>query len=292
MILRSVIIAVLLLLLYSCVVYSLQERRWFFPVEHQNQHNMMRAEEFIYDGYHTNIVVVGSSMAVRLEMGNPPDEVFILAFDGGSPFMGIEIIEQSGVRPECILVEINTILNDCDERFISHVFNSGLSKVKECYLPMRSSYSPARLVQGILRILSVIYKRHIETNYEGMCHGDIEENNALQQRILALEKSGDNVVPDTEELRFAINKLKSDIKKIRSRGVRVVLFEMPQHENNMNSVYMQKIRSSVLDLCRNEDIRFISVPEHTYETSDFIHLTATSAKKYMKYLYSMVSDNS
>lgn len=162
------------------------------------------------------VLLVGSSLTFRLSDSYfRPMKITNIAFGGGSPLTGLEIVASYPKLPELILVETNVMIWPDDPDIVRRFSYSGTEtfsvvrpiQTVATYLEQRSSGQP-RAVDAELLL------RSAPANYD----------NALYVERAVAQWSGDQF---DAQIKAHVGKLGALVDGLRSRGARVYFFEMP-----------------------------------------------------------------
>ena len=129
--------------------------------QNQWQSNLVFAQEYIYSSQTPKAVVLGSSLASRLDKDLLESVgIYNLAFGGGSVQSGLEIIRRSNKIPQILYIETNVLFErDVDSAMLGILFDPLLFRARY-YLPaLQEKYQPLNIfVNFILRVnLWLIY---------------------------------------------------------------------------------------------------------------------------------------
>ncbi len=116
---KILIIFISLFIGYNFYLYIKQPEVTIY--QNQWQGNMVFAQDFIY-GTKSDTIIVGSSMAARLERSFLPKDIYNISFGGGSALTGLEILRKLDFTPKTIYVETNIIFRTKDKKMIDNLF--------------------------------------------------------------------------------------------------------------------------------------------------------------------------
>lgn len=267
----SALAGFLLLCLAYSVLVSVAPAETLFALN-DRQANRLRAERWLYRPPAAATVVVGSSLAARLEGALPADEYHVLAFGGGSSLTGLELLARGPRLPERVLVEGNVLTRGTDHELIKVLFTPGLASLRRALPLLRQENQPlvyalAKLVDaGALSaggqaasalMTSEFFEGLVDIQRRAMAHVD----SAQAQRVAA--------------------EMARRISEIQRRGVEVVILEMPIHPELVDSPASRLARSKMGELAKACGCVVIGPAVGAeYPTTDGLHLTADAAERF------------
>ncbi|WP_457747007.1 hypothetical protein [Sulfurimonas sp.] len=235
--------------------------------QNQWQQNYAYAQNFIY-GNKANNIIVGSSMAARMQNNFLPKNFYNLSFSGGSVLTGLEIIKRSGFVPKNIYIETNLIFRDKDESLLNALFYPIIWRIKQYIPALQIKYQPLNVVMSKLRTsYGKTHKEHIK-----------EKRN---EKIFHLSMTRQLTNYNQEPKNYANNlaNLEQLIEYFKNKGVHIVFFEMPMEKQLQESVKILTQRKILADVFSNQ---YVQVADNNYTTADGIHLLYSSAYKFSK----------
>ncbi len=237
----------------------------------QWQENRIRIEHYLFSSTQNEprCVITGSSLSTRIKMDVFDSNDYNLALAGGSAFTGLSTVAQSEKKPLCVLIESNLTLKRAPDttliqRYfhpIFHTFYSWFPLFREGYQPavMLASHLKRKQPSPVLDQVASNFDEHLNAQLEA-------ESKALT----------------TEELSLIEERLTSLIKKIQSRGIKAMSFDVPRHPKLLNSSQHLQLKRALtkiyLDL--NVEELKIKVRELPDQTEDGQHLTHSSARRF------------
>ena len=274
--LKSALLFVLLAVLYTIAVAVLKPESTF--VQNQYQGNFIFAQDFIYLKEKPSNIIVGSSMATRMKF-KKEDKVYNLAFGGGGPLTGLEIIRRSGFVPKVIYIESNVFAMDVDESFLDKLFTPVLFELRGKIIAFQEKYQ-------VLNIVGSIIYSFAGRSQEEKLHQEVDK--AL------LDKLVDSTL--TSPQKFKINKAihskwHNNIEYFKEKGTKLVFFEMP----NDSRLVKTEERNALRIFIKTEFPVITYVEENnsddSYKTADGIHLTWKSAIDFTEYFRKNILDD-
>lgn len=278
MILRSVLTALTLLLLYTILII------WFHDsIRHTGQtsyqRNLVKAEDYLYEANsHYDMVLVGSSMSERLLMDSLPGPCYNLAMSGLSSLDGLQLIKQSAHWPRLIYVELNTLDRGQTSDLVRSFTNSRRQLVHQ-YLPfLRQKYQPVGVVKSVLR--SWTYGQTQFVDFGGGTPLDTTfQKKAVQEKLQEMEHG-----PADSVLRAHVQVAWQYIETFRRKGTEIVFYEMPVDARLQTHQLTNRTRQYLHKRFPTSQFSVISVPPDAYQTSDGIHLIRSENIRYTAYL--------
>ncbi len=234
-------------------------------LQNQAEKNISTAEDYIFEKKAADTVIVGSSLAARLDESYFGKGFRNLSFAGGTAATGLEIIRRHGTVPKVVLVETN-LIRDLDTAFVEAQYQP-LSLFLKRYLPSaQAKYRPVNLLLGGLRS---------KTGTESV----VPDANVFAN-LLANQQSDYSRLPDQDWLRHSTGVLAREVDSLMARGVKVIFFVMP-----INAILEDspKARNQLEEYQRvfppSRYLWIDSLPGE-YITADGIHLVPQSARTY------------
>lgn len=271
MIHRALLVFLVLVVAYAAYI------RWGKPeldtAQHQASGNRISAERFIFSpDVPGTTVIVGSSLAFRIEMDSLPANTSNLSFGGLSVHDGLELVRRSGRRPDRVVIETNMIFKEQDRAFLDAVFASGLYPLRRAVPILREENQPTGLLVGM-----------IKERMRGGAGASQEATDSLtiSENLFATNRGIFAQVPaDSTQARY-MRMLESAVEELEAKGVEVIFMEVPISAELMESPLARSSREAVMQ-------RF---PEHTYlrtdrtwRTTDGLHLEWHNAQRYSGWL--------
>lgn len=263
---KVLILFSLFFLFYNIYLITVKPKVTVF--QNQWQKNYSFAQNFIYEN-NAQHIIVGSSLATRLEKKFLPDDYYNLSFTGGSVLTGLAIVKRSGFIPQNIFIETNIIFRDKDEEMLDFIFYPIWWKIKR-YLPaLREKYQPLNLLIG--KIKNSYGKTHEEQMKDRQNIKIYEANIEIYQKGYAVK---------VENYKEKLKELKKLIVYLENKGINIVFFEMPVDKSIIKSVRYQQQKKIIQN---NFDNKWLNSSESKqYITTDGIHLLYKSAYHFTK----------
>ena len=264
---KSLLIGLAVSLVYALII---QLTRPDVPFsQNQYQANMIFAQEFIYLEEKPSQVIVGSSMATRM-MFEGQDDIYNLAFGGGGPLTGLEIIRRSGYLPKTIYIESNVFTMKVDKAFIDALFTPVLFELRSKIVALQEKYQLLNLVGSLLY------------TYAGRSKKELLEQKVdvkLLDKLVETALVSRNKLVINEEEAF-LNTWKNEIQYFIEHGTQIVFFEMPIDPRLAASQQQKQLRYLIASTFPGVDYILQDNLDGLYETSDGLHLTLRSAEAF------------
>jgi hypothetical protein len=237
-------------------------------LQNQWQKNYSLSQDYIYEISAVNIIV-GSSMATRMDNDFLPNNYYNLSFGGGGVLTGLEIIKRSKKTPSNIYLEVNNIFKEKDSDLIARLFYPVLWKIKKYVPSLKAKYQPINIFLSYLK--STFGKSH-EEHINEQKNDKIYEMNIIKH-IINYEK----IVLDCDK---ELSELKKLVQYFEEKDTKIIFFEMPIDEKLIKTKKVTLQREIINTHFVND---WIPLPNNRkYVTSDGIHLLYKSAYLYSK----------
>jgi hypothetical protein len=245
---------------------------------HQWQDNIINAEKFIFDIDSIDNLIIGSSLAARLQMDSLPN-FHNLSLGGQSIFDGLNILKNRNRLPKNVFIETNVILRGENANFKKIVSSPILNLLKANSPIFRSDKQPL-----------VLFKKKVIYKLKGVL--EFQENdrtlvtktdNPIFGEMLALQIEDYSKKIDTIVMNEQFENLKNHVEFLEAKGINVFFFEMPVNHQLVELTKAKYLRYRVNNEFSNND--FITLPKNIkkYKTRDGLHLTSEESKTYTDY---------
>ena len=240
--------------------------------QNQYQANMVFAQDFVYLKDKPSHIIIGSSMATHMKFDKNAD-VYNLAFGGGGPLTGLEIIRRSGYIPKVIYIESNVFTMNSDNVFLESLFPLVLFEMRGHVIALQEKYQLLNLVGESL------YRLAGRSQAEKL-HQKVDK--VLLDKLVnsALRKDHVLVLKDKESL---LRTWHTNIDYFLQYQTKIVFFEMPNDPRLVQIKSRQELRALIKDEFPNIVFMLEDNVDGKYETGDGTHLTMKSAKMYSQY---------
>jgi hypothetical protein len=286
---RPLAITLSLLSIYQMLIFS----KLVKPNEgiHQWQINFIKIQKYAYQEYsNLKIVLVGSSLTVRLPTDEIGSQVLNLGMSGGCAQTGIEAVQRTPAKPAILLVEINeTIIRKIDSQTIDSIYSPFLYYTRLYFPVLRQEYQPLSIL--ISALTSLKYK---VTHNSRIVHQQNKSNQivnlepSLTEKLIAQKIEGNKVPLVENEKKLFIQEaavIKSKITEIKKDKVRVILFDVPTEQRVRNTVRQKQIRALTSELFPKSKFEWMPEPPlKQWATYDGTHLIASDAKDYVAFI--------
>lgn len=288
MIKKSLIVVSLLLISWSILI----KYNPFSISQHQWQDNIITAEKFMFDNDSINNVIVGSSLARRLQMDSIP-HFYNLSFGGQSIFDGLNIIETKNILPKRIFIEINVVMQAENTTFNEIVTSPVLNTLKSNVNIFRADKQPLAYFgyKAITPLVDLFFGKilfrirdKIQVEFGVIKKNTISNSDSiLFNKMLSMQKKNYSTHIDNLLIEKQFSLLFKHVKLLESKGVTVVFFEMPVNHQLQELYAIKFIRNKIIKEYPNNI--FIQLPnsKFIFKTTDGIHLTKEESKIYSSY---------
>gem|GEM_PF-1428064 len=249
----------------------------------QNQwiKNYAVAEGFIYEDDVPEIVVVGSSMAARLDSSVFDGQLYNMAFNSIGYATGLEILKNGSHVPDYVLLEANIIENKPNEEMINRLYYPIMWKVKKWLAFLQHRYQPINFVVSVVN-----QKFGRSDSEEGQSDVSTDILNREIKRHLAYNNLVNSELDNTD-----LTSLREGILSLEERGVKVMLFMMPV-DPRISDSYRYTTRAELISKQLGQWPLIVSSKDnlHLFTTTDGIHLTPKGASEYTLELHRTLVD--
>jgi len=272
------------ILLASCMLAVYTTLLHFLPLHshlplHVQQGKHLVAENYLYENNQKlDVVIVGSSMAERLEESMLKPSVLNLAISGDRSTTGLSLLKLNGKYPKVLLIEVNILTRQEDTLFLNSYQSSLVQNLKQTlpFLQERNQLL-TRTLNGIHAIHPLVKKKPIVSS---------AVLSSVQNNHLALQ----NDTSQYKMIRQNVNELRDMVSEFSNKGIKIILFRMPLEKQTQQildkSKRVQFEREQLTNKLLNlPNVRMI--PDdivHEYHTTDGVHLIADDAQYFADYL--------
>lgn len=265
---KSVLLVLVLVVLYILLIAVMKPSITF--TQNQYQANFIFAQDFVYEERKLPRVIVGSSMATRMKF-TKDDGVYNLAFSGGGPLSGLEIIRHSGYVPEEIYIESNVFAMPADSKMLKNLFTPLLFQLRGKVIAFQEKYQ-------LLNLMGEMLFRLAGRSQTERMHQKVDQ--------ILLDKLVSNALVHPKKFDVDVSTLElweKDIDYFQDKGTKLVFFEMPNDSRLVQTKERRALRSLI-----NKRFKIISYVEENntddkYETGDGVHLTMKSALEFTNF---------
>lgn len=268
----------------------------------QYEQNLMRTQAYLALPEPPPVVVVGTSVASRLE--TLPTDWFNLAFSGGSTFTGLEILARSDAVPPIVLIETNVLVTrDLDRTMVDAAFNPVLGRARRSMPGLLEAQKPAhvllRSVDPVSRDGFVIHplgRSQAAPPSPATSPAEAEPDVPagmtadFHHELIRLQVAHEATpVPEAKlaEIEGNLRRYADDLER---RGATVIFFEAPQHPDVMAQTAMRTARERLAAAFPSPRYAWVpAVEPHDYHTTDGVHLTGPGTIRYGRILMDVVA---
>jgi hypothetical protein len=230
------------------------------------QNNQLQIEEFFRAEKTPEVVIIGSSLAERLDFKRDSSCIYNMALGGDSALTGLSALARSERIPRKVFIEINV-----PERGI----NKDLIDKATGVLPKLSSIfyienMPINLLYSFLFFRLQTKKSNIAP----------EANEAVRQNALSVQRQSYSQTLTSETLAKNLAEFRAIVSALESKGAKIIFFEMPVHPDLENTPRAVQIRTDFKHAFPiNQFIGFDELSNGlTIKTGDGLHLIPDEAK--------------
>lgn len=245
------------------------------------QINTIIADRYIYSKDNYKAVILGSSLAARI-VTDSLTGFYNLAFSGLSVYDGGAVLLSKKVLPPTVFIEVNALQKPKSDDFTLEFESGAYSYFKSILPALRTENQPVFLVKKGLDNLKEDPKATVNTTGKKR----VLKNSYLPQNmfksLLDVQIRSYSKL-DTTAMEKSIVNLKELISNIKSRGSRVVFFEMPVNPVIQRSPKAKLIREAVMKNFPNTHFTYIALPPQTFKTRDGLHMAQKEAADYTSY---------
>lgn len=241
----------------------------------QWQDNQYAVEKYLRDsndrGNQYNVVIVGSSLARRLDFDKESKHIYNLSLSGDSSLTGLSVIANSYASPRLVLIEINVPQRGINQDLVVAV-TGVLQKLSAMFYienkPINLAYSFRFQYKS-----AALPKESSELVYQ-------EPNESLLNNGIAFHSKTNQELLSSDLLNQKITEFSDLIKIIETKGTRIIFFEMPVAPDLENTPRAVQIRNAFktsfpkYKLLNYQDL----AAANTIKTTDGVHLTSDAAK--------------
>lgn len=250
--------------------------------QNQWQSNLIFAQEYMYSPHTPKSVVLGSSLASRLDKDLLESVgIYNLAFGGGSVQSGLEIIKRSNKIPQILYIETNVLFErDVDSAMLGILFDPLLFRARY-YLPaLQEKYQPLNIFASFIKRFGG------KTNEE-------KRSTKRDEKIYNLTMEGflkryQQPLANLQNYQNRLDLFQKQLRYFENKGVKIIFFTMPI--DPLLAKQSRFIEEYTL-LIENFSYPFLPMPKHSeYETSDGIHLLYESAQRFSEEFLKKIKD--
>lgn len=284
MILKSIILAVVLLCGYS---YFLSIFETPSASQNQNQDNLVKAQQYMYNEKVPENVIVGTSLSCHIHTDSL-DDFYNLSFNGSSIYDGLNVILNGVKFPKNVFIESNLYLNDKSELLYNQLYDVYPYYSAKYMNVVRVENQPiGKLIYTFNpfgdRIVEKhnLYMKRLKQKLNQSIDKNINTNkkNNIFKKMIAIESKKYSEFPSKFLVSKKIKVLDSIIDILYKKGVNVIFYEMPINHDLMKSKRTIKLRNDLKSMFRFK-VKYFSLDMRKYITSDGVHLNPEESIRY------------
>jgi hypothetical protein len=226
--------------------------------------NAIRLENYA-DGGAPDTVLVGSSLAGRLQARMLPANWSNIALTGGSALTGLQLVAQSAITPRRVIIESNYLDRPSDAATLDALTDWPQPLLRHLFWFTRTAYMPLNLVFS--EVEEAIQRRRAEKGT------NVESAPANQADLTAALRPAYQSPPDFSRL----PELAALVGRLQARGIEIGFVELPVEESLANTPHLvlmrQQLRAMFGSVCW---LRLGGGPWHT---GDGEHLLTQDAAR-------------
>ena len=245
---------------------------YFIPKDlkgaNQWQTNIIKAQDFVFDNKAYTHVFVGSSEAYNVPVEEISDKWANLGLASGCSLTGLEIILRSGKPVDVVFVEVNTtLMRGKDDALLSevepwHILPIGRQNTRIDYL-------------------FNLIKTKLKMSFKSKNTSEIKDDDKVTNLSgLDIQKESMSKPLNEEKMRQVLSQLKEQVDELRLQGVKIILTETPNDPSLRDLQQSTMARNLVHEYFPVGEYDYFDVDWNDYKTSDGVHLTEYSAKRY------------
>lgn len=252
--------------------------------EHQWDRNVLKAEEFLLNNAHCKNIILGSSMASKIDASILGSDWCNLAFDGQSAYDGLDLLLLSELEPQIVLIEANVLERGANTFFLEKLRNPINSYLMQHFAIFKTKNKPTQYIRDPVKyqLISPLLRYWPEHQ-----SGHSEKPVLKEQILISQRKYQSRALSKEEEER--ITNLFADLVALNDS--KVLFFFMPSHESLCDLNWELELKRMLAEKIGKENI--IDAPNCTeYKTSDAVHLDRESALRFSGFLQSNLKTKS
>ncbi len=291
MVKRSLIVSLTFFVAYNLFLFLFSDSKKYYP-QNITQDNSIKVQEYIFNDNLPEKVIVGSSLAAKLNQDIMKNSFYNLAFRGQSVYDGFEIILSRKEMPSNILVEYNKILRSPQKTIVdrnSLKYQLGY-EIKKNVLSQREKNQPVNmLILLAYNMFDLMQTKDInssEINYtDKIVKEENIKTNGSMENVIKIELNSYNEIPPNNVINDKIKLLKKYISIFEEKGTSITFFEMPIDPKLCSMKLSEFIRKTIRENFPPDIYNYVEPDDcSNYLTKDGIHLVDKSAERFTFYL--------
>ncbi len=283
------VILLIQIILYSLFV-STVDLSWIKRQSFE-QSNLIKSEKYLYEeqNIENRSAIIGTSLSAVLDKTDLPDEFVNIAFHGMSVLDGFKLINSSPQKPEKVFVEMNMILLAIfDEDYKD--LQTPYSYYPKKYLPiLRQKARPVELITSSFFEFAPNFYRTITGQPTIESDEEVEVENFLKASQVEKKKVELSTTARAGLVDTCFQRLAVEMQALEQTGTCIIFYEVPLEEGLCGLTQSNQIRDRFYKEYPRTKYQYISQPScEGYRTSDGLHMTLKSAKKFTSYFLEQV----
>lgn len=231
--------------------------------------NAIRLENYA-DATAPDTVIVGSSLAGRLQPRMLPDNWSNIALTGGSALTGLHVVAESPLVPRRVIVETNYLDRPSDAPTLHALNDWPRPMLRQLFWFTRTAYMPVNLVFS--KVEDAVQRRRARGG------GYAESAPANQADLTAALQPAYSQVPDLSHL----PELAALVEQLTARGIEIDFVELPVETNLTKGRHLvlmqQRLKAMFASAC------WLRLDPGPWHTGDGEHLLTQDAARAAKEL--------
>lgn len=197
------------------------------------------------------------------------------------------------MKPDALLVEINTIGGTRKPEFVDSLFLPVVADCRARFPFLQARYEPASLALGCRNVLMTLWRRRQGHSASGPAVDstapapvrDVPPTQALAALRIQTAARQEQALPDRKTVEAYVRLLKEYIDAFERQGIAVVLFEVPREPALEHTPWRDFERGVIQQFMPPNAYRFIWSPSASagpFRTTDGVHLDGASAVRYCR----------
>lgn len=249
-------------------LYGLIVQLWAPPTEiGQNGEvtTRIRMERYLDVATSAPIVLVGSSLSVRLTDANLGSSISNLGITGGSALTGLDILARSHQQPRTVVIEADLLSRPIDKDLVGILFREPWASLRPRFKVLQYRYRPMNLIYALLKTR----------------HGDPPEPDvppAVFQLLLQDQIKSQSQLLDTAWVKDQVAEMRDLVKRLSARGIKPVFMTIPVDPALVQLPQMSQVRQALETAFPKSQYCWISPTlPGTPRTRDGLHLVQADA---------------
>lgn len=240
--------------------------------QNQYQDNLIKAEGFLYASKKCDFVILGSSLAFRLEESYFSRPTCNLALGGDSALTGLSILKKSRAAEKTHLIVELSVLKSVDQKILNDLYGGPWFFLKSTSMLFLQESQPVTVLLSAMRKL----------------YPPAPKITSLEQFKIWLDyQIQDSSVADIKHLQNYQNQLKilhDELEDFAKHGHKVTLLWMPLDSNVLAGKKYQEQLKLAQTVFNPDQWMWLLPPSHNFETTDGIHLTESAARQWANFI--------